>query len=141
MPLITITCDPNYYPAGTPASGSLPSHKAMDLIEFARKLPRLFIDKAKILRLDSETPEAAVQVDFQCFNPYSINTPNVWFRVEFTEQVDDENERVAIAETLVGIIAPKLRDHGLIMVWALDVFWGPGHGCYTDGTGKVIQDW
>ncbi len=141
MPLVTLTCADKYYPPDSPASAALArTTTAGRVVELAESLPRLLVEKAKPLRLDLDTPEAAVQVDIQKFHALAVNNVELWIRVELTEEMP-EAFRINVRIVLEKLLSQWFKKHGVTISWALDIFFGPGHGCYTNSHGKIEEVW
>ena len=90
MPLINITTSAKFHPyAGT--SRQDPNREM--IIKLAMALPRLMVNNLPDLRLDPTTMELAVQVTLQKFHPRSVHTPDVWIKVQFSEDGLTEKQR------------------------------------------------
>lgn len=144
MPLVTVKCRETWYP--TSPSGLV--------YELAEALPLLLTQEGEALLLDEGTPPNAVQVDFQKFDSLSRNIPDVWILILFTEdeanhtQQELEDVRDMIIERISGWI--RYRGVGKFAMGrglegrpeiALDIFWGPGHGCMMDPHGTITMSW
>lgn len=139
MPLIEIHARQTLCPQ-TDLSVSLDEGQCA-LVELAEALPGLFIEHGDTLRIGSSTPEIAVQVTFAVINPHSVNAPDIWFKVTFTE-TQSQQVRQNVSMALSGIFSRLIEESSLDTTqWALDVFFGPGHGCLTDEFGKIVQRW
>ncbi|HTE58328.1 MAG TPA: hypothetical protein VK694_06295 [Verrucomicrobiae bacterium] len=138
MSIITITCSDNFYPADITGVGGADAERA---IRLAEALPALVVSRAEALLLEADTPEEAVQVDFQKFHRLAVNKPDLWFRVELTEEVPKYDDRIRVRNTLADMFMQWFTDHGLPLTWALDVFFGPSHGCIGAPDGTFLAHW
>jgi hypothetical protein len=138
MPLVTITCSEGFYPVDrNPISGStgvMPSTGEEGVIDLAQVLPRLIAESATALGLDPDnTPEGGVQVDIKKFHGYAVNTVDLWICVQFTEPYPGKDVAIAAREAFIDMLAEQLRNrlarHQIAFSCAIDMFWGPGHGC------------
>lgn len=140
MPLVTLTCSSHYYPPDDPVS----SHTTEQgyIAELARELPQMMLD-CKISLKMGDTPEEAIQVDIKRFHEYSINTVDLWMHVWFTEPGEHYGDkgRDMVRDTLASLIRVWMKNNKLEFSWALDIFFGPGTGCYADSKGKIQQIW
>jgi hypothetical protein len=111
----------------------------------AEGLPRLLTRDNKELQIE-ETPPEAVQVDIQVFDPMSLNIPNIWLYIVFTENPNDnmeDDDLMEVAREVTRRVKDLLRDfrsQGQPTL-AIDVFWGPGHGCIIDESGFESLTW
>jgi len=144
MPLVTMKCREKWYPQ---TSAGL-------IYEMAEALPLLLTRDGHELLLDEGTPPDAVQVDFQQFDELSINIPDLWILILFTEDAAThtaqqlEEVRDHIVKRITGwmrnrrvgrfAIGHKFDNEPVI---ALDIFWGPGHGCMMDRRGDITLSW
>lgn len=141
MPLVSMKCNKKWYPVDRFNSR---------MFELARALPILLTENGEEILLTPGTPPDAVQVEVEKFGDFTINTPGVWIRVIFTEDPSDDPDSLLEAAT------SKIAE--LIKQWfdeldelrgskldrpeiALDVFWGPGHGCMMDWKGETTLSW
>ena len=127
MPLINITTSAKFHPyAGT--SRQDPNREM--IIKLAMALPRLMVNNLPDLRLDPTTMELAVQVTLQKFHPRSVHTPDVWIKVQFSEDGLTEKQRKKVAKKSKKILAVWFKEQGLDMPdgFAVDLLWGPTHG-------------
>lgn len=154
MPLITITCHRDWYPADNPVADTPYQRSTM---QFAEELPGLFSDNAKELGMD-DCPHSGVQVNFELFHRQALNAPlGIWVKVEMTEvperninvrdvngvgfiiPVRDEVAETEITGKLMELMVPLLAEISGEPQYAVDVFWGPGHGWLKFGDTKL--DW
>ncbi len=118
-------------------------------------LPLLLTDNGEELFLDEGTSPQAVQVDFQKFDRLSINIPDVWILILFTEDEADHTE-MELEDVRDKIVERVSRKLDTLIPWrifnpkenpierptiAVDIFWGPGHGCMMNEHGFVTQSW
>jgi hypothetical protein len=119
---------------------------------FALNLPGLLIENSDKLFLEEGTTPDDVQVDVMTFNEKSVNIPDIWLFLLFTEDVDDlsKEQRQAVALEMRKIITNWLKlakdmfgadIHVPAAKVSIDIFWGPGHGCMVDNNGKVTKEW
>lgn len=119
--------------------------------------PLLLTDNGQELFLDEGTSPQAVQVDFQKFDRLSINISDVWIHILFTEDEANhtQQELEEVRDKIVGRITKSLN-FDYLDEWrastlkkgpmkrptiAVDIFWGPGHGCMLDEHGSITQSW
>ena len=141
MPLVTLTCSGKCYP---PDDGSAPSSltRPQAILRLAQDLPGIVVQHARELNLDAETPAAAVQVDIKRFHPHAVNSVDLWVYVQLTETRLSQAKRLAARDTLARALADWFAEHRLGgLSWALDMFYGPGHGCYANSSGHVEFTW
>lgn len=141
MPLVTITCSQKFYPPDDGFADTTAEQAAItDLVD---ELPNLIAGNALALGLNpEETPTTGVQVDIKKFHVYAINRPDVWIRIEFVEADLSEEQRLSMRDVLITILGPRIADFSADgCSWALDVFFGPGHGCYTNDDGVIQLKW
>ncbi len=122
-----MTTSPSLHPSSTDE----PNTREQEVIwGIASDLPWLFIRWSRDLGLNEGTPESAVQVTHRKFHPADINTPDIWFLVQFTEDGGDETRRLRARDTLKMIVNEVLGNQSVILhpTFALDCFWGPSHG-------------
>jgi hypothetical protein len=127
LPLIQLTTSRSLHPN----SDDEPNTRPQEVIRIiAEDLPWLFIRWGDELGLTEGTPEAAVQVTHRMFHPDDVNTPDIWFLVQFTEDGIDEERRLRARDTLKMIVNEVLGNQSVIThpTFALDCFWGPSHG-------------
>jgi hypothetical protein len=107
--------------------------------ELGEALPEMFHEHRRALHLHPGTPIDATQVDFDEFHVKSINTPDIWILIQFTEVLSDRKMCEARDEI-----------KWLIMMWlerlgpvppnlAVDIFWGPSHGFMRYGA--IRRQW
>lgn len=146
MPLVTMKCRERWFPT-----------EITDLAyELGAALPQLLTHNGGELYLDYGTPPAAVQVDFEKFDRMSINIPDIWILVIFTEDAnrlthDQRTEvRDRIVERIVGFLKDPVISVGRLAVRGIteatpaitvDIFWGPGHGSMLDQNGSTTLEW
>lgn len=140
MPLVTMTCSRHFYPPDEPASSLSTEHDS--IVTLARELPQMMLD-CKIALKMGNTPEEAIQVDIKQFHEYSINTVDLWMHVWFTEPGKryGKKGRDMVRDTLASLISVWMKENELVLSWALDVFFGPGTGCYANYKGEIQQIW
>jgi hypothetical protein len=148
MPLVTMKCRDRWFPTDS-------SDLAYKLGE---ALPVLLTWKGHELYLDDGTPPEAVQVDFEKFDRLSINIPDIWILIVFTEDADRLSHyqrtevRDKIVARIVGFMKYPASSIGQLAVsgelksksrpaMAIDIFWGPGHGCMLDQNGSTTLEW
>ena len=138
MPLVTLTCSDKLYPVDDPGAHQGVPHVVVGL---ARELPLLITDHGAVIN-PVGVPEAGVQVDIRKFHSAAVNNVDLWIHVQLTEDPGDEDARLRVRETLKTIISDFFTEYGLTNVsWALDIFFGPGHGCFTDSAGNIAEEW
>jgi hypothetical protein len=140
MPLVTLTCKGKYFPPQHRAQHAELDAEAYVVIELAQALPEMMINNRTGLGLDDDTPEEAVQVDIKEFHTNAVNAVDIWIHVQFTEVLDAHQARIA-TDTLATALDLWLMTNTVKFSWALDVFFGPGHGCYTDSHGIIVKSW
>lgn len=138
MPIVTITCSDNFYPADVTGVGGADAQQA---IRLAQALPALIISRAEDLYLAADTPEEAVQVDFQKFHRLAVNKPDLWFRIELTEEIPEYEDRMLARNALAEMLMEWLMSHDLRLTWAFDVYCGPSHGCIGAPDGTFRAHW
>jgi hypothetical protein len=144
MPLVTLTCSRQYYPPDEPVSHrmNIPSPQQTEIIALATQLPGMMLNCKHQLKLGN-TPAEAVQVDIKRFHTYAINTVDLWVHIWFTEPSEHFGSagRDMVRDTLAGLISVWAKENELKLSWALDVFFGPGTGCFTNAKGEIQQIW
>jgi len=121
MPIVTITTSHRL----TGDKGRAPTTWPYELGE---AIPQMLFEHKEALHLDPDTPVEATQVNFDEFHIKSINTPDIWIKIQFTEVLPDHK-----------MCEVREATKSLIMVWferfesgppdlAVDIFWGPSHG-------------
>lgn len=126
MPLVTITTAEPWFPRTPQATSS----RQVLTYHFGLFLPGMFAKHSEYLGLGSELPEAGVQVDFKCFHPLAINAPHLWVHCQLTETLRDKL-RQSFENRLANLIKDWLNQQSAEYrprSFALDVFFGPGHG-------------
>lgn len=157
MPLITLTCDRSFFPpdAELDAAARLMLPAPQDLtLEFAQALPRLIVDNTGRLSLDPETTDLeGVQVNLAKFHTMAVNTPSIWIHVWFAEpyplvikddtkdEYDPSAKANAIVDALLEILTDWFKDRPIDLSFALDVFWGPGHGAIVKHREVIELRW
>lgn len=134
MPLIDITIKPGVQLKernGSPFS--LGTSRPFLHRVIGPELPGLFVRHRTTFGMDNDTPKDAVQVMFHNFTEHDINVPDVWMKVQFTEEQTDERSRHFIRDAVFKAIVELFHRRGANMPdnFVLDVFWGPTHGCGT----------
>lgn len=143
MPLVTLTCKKGYFPAEPPPGiriGDLPKQERQ-MVELSMALPKLFCDHKQELFLGEETTEGAVQVDFDKFHFFAVNAPAVWVLVGLTEVLPKE-DRMSVRGHFIQLLMDWFEQNGGEPdSWAMDIFFGPGHGFFTMNRGSTTQYW
>jgi len=151
MPLVTLKVRPVWHPFESKLVESL-----------AQGLPHLLTNEPKRLNIEEDTLPEAVQVDVQIFDPASVNIPDVWLKVVFTEDpyalpgwgslwreklapsADPyrplKEAALEISQRIRSFLIEESSGSSLPSL-AIDVFWGPGHGCFVGTNGFVTQEW
>jgi len=120
------------------------------LLEYAKALPEKLSSMMNGYDrrvFETDTPAIAVQVAIERFNSHSINTPDVWTKIKFTESDPGSFDlRHAVCSSLIELIDRQQYESGLYQhlpfSWAFDGFFdGPGFGCLSDKHGKVVLRW
>lgn len=111
------------------------------VVELATELPALMVKHTDRLRLEPGTPQEAVQVDIKKFHTHAQNSVDIWVHVQLTEQFAHRGDRIPVRDSLIKIVHGWFAEHEMGLSWALDIFFGPGHGCFTDLDGKIIERW
>jgi hypothetical protein len=132
MPLIDVTLRPEFFFEELRFKDK-PSRRTRQVVRelFGPKLPQLFVENATSFGMDPETPLSGVQVQFHDFDIDDINVPDVWVKVQFSENPPERDERAdiieAVYESLIGVFdSLEMMPPDNFM---MDVFWGPTHGC------------
>lgn len=133
MPLVTLTCSKPYYPS----EASQPPYRGREQITatLASDLPRLIIECSDALGLEPGTPAEAVQVDIKQFHPLSVNAVDVWVHVQLSENY---SRATKARDALISILEDYFKENRSEPNWALDMFWGPGHGKYSFRSGETM---
>lgn len=136
MPLISITTKPRFHPTQQVGGGSV--GKQM-MVDFAQDLPALFVANSKKLRLDADTPEAAVQVAHHKFHQQDVNIPSVWVVVQFSESGLSKKQRKKVSRLVEDILLSwfGLNGYSTPKNFAIDCFWGPTHGVLHNGRNVI----
>ncbi len=147
MPLITITCSRGWYPAEYRHEGTMQQEFTS---EFGQDLPELIAKEGELLLgLDPGTTSDGVQVNYELFHPRAVNAPDgIWMKIEFTEgppadEAAGEEIRNELRRRIEGWFTSHLNEFQLPWPpdFALDLFWGPGHGYVNFANGFVKIDW
>lgn len=142
MPLVTLTCSKRFYPPDEDPTDDLHSFDQGIVIQLTDLFPRLIVDNATILGLDlSETPEEGVQVDVKKFHSRSRNAVDLWIQIQFVEPYPGEEKADSVRKILHEIFAGELDTLHFDAEWALDIGWGPIHGCLSSGPHEVKIAW
>ena len=113
MPLATI----KYKPDGMRAAKAM-----MD------ELPELLYLNREELGLGEEMSLAATQVELLPFG-VSRFAPDTWLMIKFTEAYPGKEEGLAVRDLVNSwVIDLRRRTTSSTFSFALDIFWGPGHG-------------
>jgi hypothetical protein len=142
MPLITIVCSRRFYPPEIP-EGPVLSDRQAAVVALANELPGLVFQNAATFRLPKKATEAVTQVNFERFHRLSVNSVDVWIHFWHTENLP-KTVRLAQRTILDNHIQKWIKEHGLTLTFALDTFFGPGHGCLgnaTKGLVEIEEDW
>lgn len=133
MPLITVKRSQSYiYPIFKDADGHTPAQHVFDLLR--SYLPEVFTDHWQKFGINEAVHATDVQVCFDTFGLYDINTPSLWIKVELSEvPAEDEEERVRIRDAIYSEIVNIFlrRDYLFPGSFAFDLSWGPTHGVCT----------
>ncbi len=140
MPLVTITCSDQWFPTDSSHHDIIRNQREVVVLRLAAELPKLICAEANELCLDVDTPEEVVQVDLRKFHVSAINAPDLWFRIELTEELS-LTQRQQVRDRLLHILQKWLADRSLRPSWALDVFFGPGHGGFVNEERKIVHSW
>lgn len=143
MPLVTLTCKPEYYPSDVPLSqtSGFPRTQQLCIIGFARALPTLIVNNSAQLHLDPGTPEKGVQVDIQKFHTHAVNAVDLWIKVELAEDSLPVAQRHELREMMITLVRTWLKEYNLHPKWAIDIFFGPATGCMTATSGEILERW
>ena|GEM_PF-2353383 len=143
MPLIDVFCSRDFYPPDSPpATTQIWDINQRYVAELVRSIPTFVVENCGGLNLKPEdTPIEGVQVDIRKFHDLSQNTPDVWVRVIFAENYPGEDIAKQVRTTLVRFVMKWKEKHLLKLKGALDIFWGPEHGCLIPSTGPVTVTW
>ena len=136
MPLIQITTKRRFQPKDKEWEDT--DEQSM-VAKLARALPGLLIAHKEHLHLDPDTPAVGVQVSIGEFNFRSINTPDVWVLIQFseTELTGPEMKESAahVKEMLTNWF--EVNEYVLPQNFACDCQWTPSHGFLSiDGEQK-----
>lgn len=137
MPLVTLTCSEQYYPPDEKVEVQVPSVTSMHTIQLAQDLPVMIIARREELGLEDDTPVEAVQVDIKKFHTYARNTVDIWTLVQLTEYDMVKLNRLRVRSVLMNMLVAWFAHNELDLTWALDIFYGPGHGCFTGTLGNI----
>ena len=136
MPLVDIKCKPKLYPAATAAGTK--SQQATE--QFGQALPALFVSNDKKLGLSKGTPEAAVQVEFSRFHTKSINAPDMWVKIHFSEPYPGKKKAQKVREKLRKLFSDWYEHSDYLLAdIAVDLIWGPTHGYLAFG--DTYEEW
>ena len=139
MPLVTLTCSKELYPV------SADRHRLdvaqLAVVKLAAMLPPLIATYAAELGLDpADTPEVGVQVDIKQFDKYAVNNVDLWIHVQFVELYPGKDEAIPIRDMFTTLVDKQLRISNIDCSCAVDMFWGPGHGCIMVESGAAEND-
>ena len=116
----------------------------------AQAMPKLLTDNGDESLLDPETTPGDVQVIYDEFPENSINIPDLWLHIRFTEDPRNHSElelqevRTKVFDRIDDWINDfqERTKHVYARPWiTLDIFWGPGHGCMISQRGVITQSW
>jgi hypothetical protein len=135
MPLIDITCKPNFYPLEE--GGSALQYRTVRLGD---SLPSLCLLSKDLLGLEPGTPQEGVQVDYHQFHARAVNAPDIWIKFPFSEPYLGGLRSSEIVAALKEIIFDWFEADGTNLPGiAVDCFWGPTHGFLKFG--DTSADW
>lgn len=134
MPLIDVTTRPDWALELSDAFDiKYDPEETRELIRYGLcpQLPRILVSKREKLGMDLDTPENGVQIQFHDFGPDDINVPQLWIKVQFSEDAPERCARTSVRDELFKIVTDLFHLQGMKMPdeFMLDVFWGPTHGC------------
>ncbi|HEY5695277.1 MAG TPA: hypothetical protein VIQ80_00405 [Candidatus Saccharimonadales bacterium] len=94
------------------------------------QLPKLFASNSAAFGM-GDTPESGVQVTFREFSPDDINTPDLWVKVQLSEEPPEAAEQARIRGAIFDALVGLMHGHNLRAPdnFVLDVLWGPTSGC------------
>jgi hypothetical protein len=133
MPLVDITIMPGYRiqlvkMRDKVFAAAEITHKLV-CCHFARALPDILVKNARILKLDPRTPPEGIQVQSHEFGKFDVNVPNVWIKVQLSENQPDEIECFRIRDELYRILVEWFTDQDYTPEdFVLDLLWGPTNG-------------
>lgn len=133
MPLVTITCNEDWFPTKDRAESA-----PLAVLLLAKQLPHLMT--TKLSRWLKDTPPEAVQVNFDEFHYFAVNTPELWFHVWFTEDSWSEAERFVLTDSFTAMLAVWFFEQWWNPRWKLDLFYGPGNGVVVSN-GRPVITW
>jgi hypothetical protein len=136
MPLIDVTCKSGYKLIWADGSSGPDASEILGA-DFGPALPALFIENKNLLGLDASTLESGVQVQQHVFGQHDVNVPEVWIKVQFSENAPSKRKRVLIRDKVIDLVVTWFHenDHRMPDNLVLDVLWGPTSGCgFVGGT-------
>lgn len=108
-------------------------------VDFALALPELLIKHAVELRLDPNTKPDGVQVMHHDFGAYDVNIPDVWVKIQFSEECPTWDGREPIRDLLHNILVGWFRGMGYELDdFVVDLFWGPTNGKGTVNGTEIV---
>jgi hypothetical protein len=141
MPLVTITCKKELCPGKDDGAVGQELAVRLNTLRLAESLPRLIVNSATELGLDPDTPEAGTQVDIREFHPYVVNGADLWIHVQFTEPYPGKDLAKRARIKFIEILSKVFHTQGFKASYAVDMFWGPGHGCLVSSSENIELAW
>jgi hypothetical protein len=143
MPLVTITCSRDFYPPDGDLTDVRPDQTQCIALELAEFLPGMIADNATRLDLNpDDTPPEGVQVDIKKFHGRAVNAVHFWIHVQFAEPYPGKAIAAKVRDTFIEMLTKQwLEGRSLGGSYAVDIFWGPDHGCLMSEQGKIEITW
>jgi hypothetical protein len=146
MPIVTLTCKDRYFPADEKVGYEERTLEQFVVFELANIVPVLFAHYLNNSFLSEDVDPNSVLVDIRKFHSASVNTPDLWVRVELGIDTS-EVLRTSIAWSMRYRILNWLRQLKdgiptlILPSWQLDLFFGPIHGSSINAKGILKQYW
>ena len=134
LPLIDITLRPGFSLLLAGEGRYTPAETRFVVRELiGPTLPMLFVMNCHEFGMNSETPEAAVQVRFHDYGKDDVNIADLWIVVRFGEEAPARLRRIEIRDAVCKTIIDLIASHGAKVPdnFMIDLFWGPTHACGT----------
>jgi hypothetical protein len=140
MPLIDVVVDPTCVLPRLGDEQASKTTRQFIRTDFGPKIPGVFARNWAEFGIPVSIPETGVQVRHDDFDVNDVNTPELWIKVQLSEEPPDDPTRKAIRNAIYEALVALIRELGteLPANFVLDVLWGPTSGCGTVN-GETIE--
>lgn len=131
MPLIDVTVRPGYsFPELSNRQQQPAATRDFVRTVLGPMLPGLFIEYREALGLDDTMPLEAVQVQFHDFGEDDINIPDIWIKIQFSEEQLDQSTRMIVRSAVRDMLDDLFTEYGVSVPanFAVDLLWASTHG-------------